>query len=110
MYPSAQSSSAIRTGTAGGTSEGVVGQADKFIVVLSILPQTPQRDRHAFLKITMQTGLGHVILLKIVEELLGRAGKRQLLRASFIGFPNVQDFLFRWFVCKRTVHGGKMAV
>ena len=52
----------------------VVGKANELVVILGILPQTAQRHRHAPLQHPVQTGLGAVRFLKIVEKLLGGGG------------------------------------
>ncbi len=60
--------------TPGGPTKGIVAQPHKFVVILGILPQTAQRHRHAPLQHPVQTGLGAVRFLKIVEKLLGGGG------------------------------------
>ena len=61
-------------GAAGGTAQGVVGQTHKLIIVLAVLAQTTQGYGHTTLQVAVQLGLGHIILLKILEELLGGGG------------------------------------
>src|SRR5699024_12330238 len=56
--------------------------------------------RHAVLQIPVQPGLGTILLLKIVEELLGGGGKIQFLGRSAEGGPVGLDLL----------HGGSLAV
>ena len=65
---------------AGCPPQSVVGKADKLHVVDMVGADTPHRNSHATLQISIQTGLGTVILLKHMEELLGGTGQSQLLR------------------------------
>ena len=67
---------------AGSTPEGVVAQAHEFIVVLGVRTQAAQRDGHAALQLTVQLGLGTVWLLEVMDKLLGRGGKLQLLGSA----------------------------
>ena len=47
----------------------------KFNAVLFIRTQTADRNSHSIFQITIQTGLGPVVLFKVVQKLLGGAGK-----------------------------------
>ena len=52
-------------------AQGIVAQANEFVVVLRIRAQAAQRNGHAALQIAVQAGLGAIRLFKIVQELFG---------------------------------------
>ena len=87
-----------------------MGEADKFIIVLGILPQPAQRNCHAVLQVPVQAGLGPVQLRKIPQELFGRAGQAQLLGQALEPLPTGEDFLPVRLVVKGDKHRCQMAV
>ena len=97
---------------AGGAAEGVVAQADELIVVLGVGPQTADGHGHAVFQIPVQTGLGTVGLLKIVEELLGSRGQFQLLGGTAEVGPVLADLLDGGLLTLGELHehGGHVAV
>mgnify|MGYP000282178806 CR=1 FL=1 len=95
---------------AGRAAEGIVGQADKFIVVLGIRTETAQADRHAALKVPVQLGLGPVVFLKIMKELFGGAGESQFLGTALEVFPYSFNFLHRGLFTEGDKHSGGMAI
>ena len=77
-----------------------MAQAHELVVVLAVGAQAAQGDGHAALQIPVQTGLGPVGLLKVVEELLGGGGELQLLGTALEIGPVLFDLL----------HGGGLAL
>ena len=98
-------------GAAGGAPQGVVAEADELIVVLGVRPQAADGHRHAVFQHPVQTGLGTVVLLKVVEELLGSGGEVQLLGLPAEGGPVRLDLLDgRLFSLKRDEAGCHMPI
>src|SRR5699024_4209434 len=95
---------------AGRTPQGVVAHAGKLVVKEGVLPQAADADGHAVLGVAVQLGLGAVVLLKIVEELLGRAGQLQLLGGAAELLPRREDLLFGGLLFKADKDGGGVAV
>lgn len=64
------------------TPQGIVGQAHELIVILCVLTEPPHGNRHSAFQLTVQLGLGTVWLLEVMDKLLGRGGKLQLLGSA----------------------------
>ena len=52
--------------------EGVVGEADKFVIILGVRAQTSNRNRHTVFQIAVQAWVwGRLSSCEIMQELLG---------------------------------------
>lgn len=60
---------------AGSSSYGVMGQAHEFPVIDRILPEASDGYAHSLSEVHIQSHLGTVILLHVLDELLRCAGK-----------------------------------
>ena len=85
-------------------------QAYKLIIVLCILPQTTDGNSHAIFQIPIQLGLGPVIFLKVMQELLRCRGKLQSLGNTGKLLPALQDFFLRGLLFKGDKDSGSMTI
>ena len=76
-----------------GAADRVVGKSDKFPVKQGIFSETSDGDAHALLIVYIQSYLGTVILLKVLDELLRRAGKVLLLGHAAEGAERIDQLL-----------------
>ena len=97
---------------AGGTAQGVVAQAHKFVVILAVRTEASGGDGHAALQIPLGVGLGPVGLLEVVDKLLGGGGEVQLLGPALKALPDLLDLLLGglFTLLEGDEGGGGMAV
>ena len=95
-------------GAAGGAADGVVGQADKLVVVLAVLAQAADRDAPCrFPDCGPAWSAGGRPPQSSVRNCFGSGGQMQLLRVAGEGFPGVLDLLNGWLFLKGYKDRGK---
>ena len=87
-----------------------MAQAHELVIVLGVLPEAAGTHGHAPLRHPVQTGLGPVVFFKIVDELLGCAGKIQFLGRTGEVCPALTDLLDGGFAVKGHEYGGHVTV
>lgn len=87
-----------------------MGQADKLVVILAVFPETSDGYAHAMLLIPVEPGLGHVVLLKVGQELLGSRGQVQTLGLSGKLLPAAENLLLGRLVVKAYKDSCQMSI
>src|SRR3989344_3696866 len=101
----------VEDAAACGAADDVVRKRDKFEIENTVLAQTADSDRHAFVGIPIFFGLRPVGLVAIMDGLLRSKWKIELLRLPFEILPNFENFFARWFVLsEKHVHTREMAI
>ena len=95
---------------AGSAAQGVVAHAGELVIKQGVLTQTTDADGHAVLGVAVQLGLGTVVLLEVVEELLGCAGQVQFLCGAAELGPSLEDFFLAGLLIKAHEDSGGVTV